>query len=185
MSGITPQELAKRVLRTEWEHLSARERRVMDAVLDRAMISRNPDAEATTEVRSFGEVLADKIAMFGGSWTFILSFLAVLAGWVALNTILVAKRGSTFDPYPYILLNLFLSMLASLQAPVIMMSQNRQAIKDRSDAAHDYEVNLKAEIEIRQLHEKLDDIREKRWEDLVQMQQEQIEYLKAMVAAKA
>ena len=125
--------------------------------------------------------MADKIAQFGGSWTFILSFLAVLAGWVVLNTILVAKRGSTFDPYPYILLNLFLSMLASLQAPVIMMSQNRQALKDRSDAAHDYEVNLKAEIEIRQLHEKLDDIREKRWEDLVQMQREQIEYLKAMV----
>ena len=181
---ITPQELAKRVLRTEWEHLSAREHRVMDAVLNRAMISRNPEAVATGEVRTFGEQLADKIAMFGGSWTFILSFLAVLAGWVVLNTILVAKRGSTFDPYPYILLNLFLSMLASLQAPVIMMSQNRQAVKDRSDAAHDYEVNLKAEIEIRQLHEKLDDIREKRWEDLVQMQREQIEYLKAMVAAK-
>lgn len=122
--------------------------------------------------------------MFGGSWTFILSFLTVLAGWVVLNTILVAKRGTTFDPYPYILLNLFLSMLASLQAPVIMMSQNRQAVKDRSDAAHDYEVNLKAEIEIRQLHEKLDDIREKRWEDLVQMQREQIEYLKAMVTPK-
>ena len=182
MSAITPQELVKRVLRTEWEHLSTRERRVMDAVMNRAMISRNPEAEATKEGRTFGELLADKIAQFGGSWTFILSFLAVLVAWVVLNTILVAKRGSTFDPYPYILLNLFLSMLASLQAPVIMMSQNRQAVKDRSDAASDYEVNLKAEIEIRHLHEKIDDIREKRWEELVRMQQEQIEYLKAMVA---
>ena len=181
MSAVTPQELAKRVLRTEWDKLSARDRRVMDAVLNRAMISRNPEAEATKEGRTFGERLADKIAQFGGSWTFILSFLAVLVAWVVLNTILVAKRGTTFDPYPYILLNLFLSMLASLQAPVIMMSQNRQALKDRSDAASDYEVNLKAEIEIRHLHEKIDDIREKRWEDLVQMQKEQIEYLKAMV----
>ena len=180
MSAITPQELAKRVLRTEWDNLSTRERRVIDAIMARANISRDPEA-VTAEVRTFGERLADKIAQFGGSWTFILIFLSALAGWVVLNTILVAKRGSTFDPYPYILLNLFLSMLASLQAPVIMMSQNRQALKDRSDAASDYEVNLKAEIEIRRLHEKIDDIREKRWEELVQMQNQQIEYLKAMV----
>ena len=181
--STTPQELAKRVLRTEWEHLSKAERRVVEAVLARATVSRNPEA-APAEAPTFGERLADKIAKFGGSWTFILGFLAVLAAWVVLNVIIMAKRGSTFDPYPYILLNLFLSMLASLQAPVIMMSQNRQAIKDRSDAASDYEVNLKAEIEIRRLHEKLDDIREKRWEELVQMQREQIEYLKAMVAPK-
>ena len=177
---ITPQELAKRVLRTEWDKLSAAERRVVEAVLKRATISRDPGEEGEAPV-SFGERLADRIAQFGGSWTFILSFLALLAGWVGLNVYLVARRGSTFDPYPFILLNLFLSMLASLQAPVIMMSQNRQAVKDRLDAANDYEVNLKAEIEIRGLHEKLDDIREKRWEDLVRMQQEQIEMLKAMV----
>ncbi len=178
--STTPQELAKRFLRTEWEHLSKAERRVVEAVLGRATVSRNPEA-APAEAPTFGERLADQIAKFGGSWTFILGFLAVLAAWVVLNVIIMAKRGSTFDPYPYILLNLFLSMLASLQAPVIMMSQNRQAVKDRSDAASDYEVNLKAEIEIRRLHEKLDDIREKRWEELVQMQREQIEYLKAMV----
>jgi uncharacterized membrane protein len=178
--AITPQELAKRVLRTEWDKLSSRERRVIDAILARANISRDPEA-VTAEVRTFGEELADKIAQFGGSWTFILSFLGTLVGWVVLNSVILAKRGGGFDPYPYILLNLFLSMLASLQAPVIMMSQNRQAVKDRQDASNDYEVNLKAEIEIRRLHEKLDDIREKRWEELVQMQREQIEYLKALV----
>jgi len=177
---ITPQELAKRVLRTEWDKLSAAERRVVEAVLKRATISRDPGEEGEAPA-TFGERLADPIAQFGGSWTFILSFLGLLAAWVGLNVYLVAKRGSTFDPYPFILLNLFLSMLASLQAPVIMMSQNRQAVKDRLDAANDYEVNLKAEIEIRGLHEKLDDIREKRWEDLVRMQQEQIEMLKKMV----
>src|SRR5258705_9162219 len=179
---ITPQELAKRVLRTEWDKLSSRERRVVEAILNRALISRNPDAEATAEVRTFGEQLADKIAQFGGSWTFILSFLGTLVAWVVLNSVILAKRGGGVDPYPYILLNLFLSMLASLQAPVIMMSQNRQALKDRQDAANEYEVNLKAEIEIRRLHEKIDELREKRWEELVQMQREQIELLKGMVS---
>ena len=180
---ITPQELAKRVLRTEWDKLSARERRVIDAIMARANISQNPEAEGEDK-RTFGERLADKIAQFGGSWTFILLFLGALACWVVLNSVILARRNATFDPYPYILLNLFLSMLASLQAPVIMMSQNRQAMKDRSDAASDYEVNLKAEIEIRRLHEKIDDIREKRWEELVEMQNQQIEYLKSMVASK-
>ena len=178
---VTAQELAKRVLRTEWEHLTSGERRVIEAVLHRVNISRSPAARAADD-RSFGERLADRIAQFGGSWTFILLFLAALAGWVVLNSFILARRNSAFDPYPYILLNLFLSMLASLQAPVIMMSQNRQAAKDREDASHDYEVNLKAEIEIRRLHEKLDELREKRWEELVQMQREQIDYLRAMVA---
>ena len=178
--SITPQELAKRVLRTEWEHLSSAERRVVEAVLKRATISRDPEALAA-DARTYGEQLADKIAQFGGSWTFILTFLACLGGWVVLNSVILASRGGGFDPYPYILLNLFLSMLASLQAPVIMMSQNRQAAKDRQDAASDYEVNLKAEIEIRRLHEKLDELREKQWEALVEMQREQIELLKGMV----
>ena len=179
--SITPQELAKRILRTEWDHLSASERRVVEAVLKRATISRNTD-RMVEDARTFGERVADRIAQFGGSWTFILLFLAALGGWVVLNSVILASRRGGFDPYPYILLNLFLSMLASLQAPIIMMSQNRQAEKDRADAANDYEVNLKAEIEIRRLHEKLDELREKRWEELVQMQREQIELLKGMVA---
>ena len=112
------------------------ERRVIQAVLKRGTISRDPEAGAADD-RTFGERLADRIAQFGGSWTFILLFLSALLFWVGLNGYILARRGTTFDPYPYILLNLFLSMLASLQAPVIMMSQNRQAAKDREDAAHD------------------------------------------------
>ena len=105
---------------------------------------------------TLGERLADRVAAFGGSWTFILFFLAVLAAWVVLNTGILAHWHDAFDPYPYILLNLFLSMLAALQAPVIMMSQNRLAAQDRLQARHDYEVNLRAEIEIAALHDKLD-----------------------------
>src|SRR5207248_5663226 len=127
--------------------------------------------------RTFGQRLADKIATFGGSWTFIIIFGAILLIWIALNSFLLLYRTGPFDPYPYILLNLFLSMLAALQAPVIMMSQNRQAAKDRMDAAHDYEVNLKAELEILALHEKLDALREQQWSELIFMQQEQIKLL--------
>ncbi|MDX1998400.1 MAG: DUF1003 domain-containing protein [Thermoanaerobaculia bacterium] len=148
-------------------------------VLKRHPLSRNVIQEFEDN-RSFGERLADRIAKFGGSWPFILVFLASLVGWVVLNTALLRSRA--FDPYPYILLNLFLSMLASLQAPVIMMSQNRQAAKDRLDAAHDYEINLKAEMEIRGLHEKLDELRERRWMELVDMQQEQIRLLQGLLA---
>src|SRR5213082_2346566 len=121
--------------------------------------------------------LADKVAAFGGSWTFIIIFVAVLLSWVLLNSFILARRGAAFDVYPYILLNLFLSMLAAVQAPVILMSQNRQGVKDRLDAAHDYEVNLKAELEILSLHEKLDELREMKWAGLIGMQQEQIRLL--------
>lgn len=106
---------------------------------------------------SFGGRLADSIARIGGSWTFIISFLVFLFLWTVGNTLLLERHA--FDPYPYIFLNLVLSMLAAIQAPVIMMSQNRQAEHDRIDAEHDYEVNLKAEIEIMALHEKLDTMR--------------------------
>ena len=126
---------------------------------------------------TLGQRLADGIAIFGGSWTFILLFLAFLLFWAVLNTEILGPRNKAFDPYPYIFLNLFLSMLAALQAPVIMMSQNRQTVKDRLHAANDYEVNLKAEIEIRELHEKFDALRERDWEHLVQLQQRQIEML--------
>jgi uncharacterized membrane protein len=108
------------------------------------------------------------------SWTFIIIFGLILLSWVLLNALLLARRGETFDPYPYILLNLFLSMLASVQAPIILMSQNRQSVKDRLDAAHDYQVNLKAELEILSLHEKIDELRESKWAELITIQQEQI-----------
>ncbi len=133
--------------------------------------------EVFQDTRTFGQRLADRIATFGGSWTFIIVFAVILLAWTGLNTLILARRHEAWDPYPYILLNLFLSMLAALQAPVIMMSQNRQAAKDRLDAAHDYEVNLKAELEIRALHEKLDELREQHWMELIEMQQQQIRML--------
>jgi CRP/FNR family transcriptional regulator, cyclic AMP receptor protein len=130
--------------------------RATDEML-RTHVAKNVNEEEE-EMMTFGERIADKVAAFGGSWTFIIFFGFILLCWAALNTILLHDRG--FDPYPYILLNLFLSMLASLQAPVIMMSQNRQSSKDRLKADLDYEVNLKAELEVAQLHNKVDKIYE-------------------------
>src|SRR6476661_599136 len=151
--------------------------RATDELL-RTHVAKNVNEEEE-EMMTFGERLADRVAAFGGSWTFIIFFGAILLTWVAINTIALHDKG--FDPYPYILLNLFLSMIASLQAPVIMMSQNRHSEKDRIDAAHDYEVNLKAELEIVSLHEKLDDLREAKWAELVAIQQEQIKLLESLV----
>jgi uncharacterized membrane protein len=151
------QQFAQRLLQTGFDDMTAQERRVIERVAKRCAVSRDLSIQ-NDEDMTFGERLADKVASFGGSWTFLISFSVVLIFWVVLNSVMLAKA---FDPYPYILLNLFLSMLASIQAPVIMMSQNRQAAKDRLSAAHDYEVNLKAEIEIMALHEKLDEIRAK------------------------
>jgi uncharacterized membrane protein len=149
--------LAQRLLQKDFRDIPDRERRVIERVAKRVAISRNTNTDHD-DAMTFGERLADQVASFGGSWIFLISFAVVLIIWVALNSLLLAKA---FDPYPYILLNLFLSMLASIQAPVIMMSQNRLAVKDRLAAAHDYEVNLKAEIEIMALHEKLDEMRAK------------------------
>jgi uncharacterized membrane protein len=119
----------------------------------RTLVTRNANTIVEDRV-TFGDRIADRVAAFGGSWAFILSFGAVLLSWVTLNSYLLVTR--RFDPYPYILLNLFLSMIAALQAPVIMMSQNRQSAKDRLKADLDYEINLKAELEIAQLHRKID-----------------------------
>jgi uncharacterized membrane protein len=149
--------LAQRLLESDYANIPARERRVIERIARKVAVSRNTNSEHDKAL-TFGERLADRVASFGGSWTFMIIFAGVLLFWVALNSLMLARA---FDPYPYILLNLFLSMLASIQAPIIMMSQNRQAAKDRLDAAHDYEVNLKAEIEIMALHEKLDEMRTK------------------------
>jgi uncharacterized membrane protein len=149
-------ELALRWLKRDIDHLGEAERNVLKSAVERRAISRDTSRKAKDDV-SFGDRLADSIARVGGSWSFIISFLAFLAVWAILNALLLGSR--SFDPYPFIFLNLLLSMLAALQAPVIMMSQNRQAEHDRVDAAHDYEVNLKAEIEIMALHEKLDELR--------------------------
>ncbi|PYP90660.1 MAG: cyclic nucleotide-binding protein [Candidatus Angelobacter sp. Gp1-AA117] len=125
----------------------------------RTQVSRNPNVEEA-EMLTFGQRIADKVATFGGSWSFIILFGIAMAVWVVMNsTALFLKK--YFDPYPYILLNLFLSMIAALQAPVIMMSQNRQVAKDRLKSDLDYEVNLKAELEVAHLHHKLDHIYER------------------------
>jgi uncharacterized membrane protein len=179
MSIPSPSNAAA-ALGREWEHLAARERRIVEAVLHRRSVARDVN-QAFMDDRSFGQRMADRIAAFGGSWKFIGLFMFFLAGWMGLNSILLARRGP-FDPYPYILLNLILSSLAALQAPVIMMSQNRQGERDRLNAANDYEVNLKAELEIRALHEKLDALREADWAELVRMQQVQIQLLERLAA---
>ena len=153
------------------------EQRVIERLTKRLHISRNTHQEFE-ESLTVGQRLADRIASFGGSWTFILSFLSLLLFWIVLNTIVLARK--PFDPYPYILLNLILSMLAALQAPVILMSQNRFAAKDRMAAQHDYEVNLKSELEILALHQKIDTLREQQWLELVAMQKEQIQLLTKM-----
>ena len=155
------------------DRLSAAEQAVLAAAGRRAIISRDVEARFEDDL-SFGQRLADRVAVFGGSWGFIIVFGVVLAVWVLLNTLLLTRP---FDAYPFIFLNLVLSMLAAIQAPVIMMSQNRQAARDRADAAHDYEINLKAEIEIMALHDKLDRLRAEQIEALLARQQEQIALL--------
>jgi uncharacterized membrane protein len=154
----TIEELADRWLDQPAEALGAAERAVLRQAIDRRPVSTDTNA-AIEKKETLGDRLADAIARFGGSWGFILGFVALLAIWTFANGVLLTR--DAFDPYPFIFLNLVLSMLAALQAPVIMMSQNRQAARDRLAAAHDYQVNLKAEIEIMALHEKLDEMRQK------------------------
>ncbi|PAP93305.1 DUF1003 domain-containing protein [Mesorhizobium wenxiniae] len=152
----TIEELANRWLKRKPDGLSAPENRVLQSTLERTTISKDTN-KAVAFHQTFGDRLADTIARIGGSWSFILGFIAFLILWTAGNVWLLSR--DAFDPYPFIFLNLVLSMIAALQAPVIMMAQNRQTERDRIDAAHDYEVNLKAEIEIMALHEKLDELR--------------------------
>ena len=168
--------LADKLLGSTYEQLDARARKVVRHVAARQNITRGDNANAEP-APTRGQRAADAVARFGGSWTFIGIFGAVLVGWVVLNSAILAHIGTAFDPYPYILLNLVLSMLASIQAPIIMMSQNRHAEKDRQDASHDYEVNLKAELEIMLLHEKIDALREQQWGELLDMQKKQLALL--------
>jgi uncharacterized membrane protein len=173
-------DLAKKRFNVSLDALPEREHHVVQHFGDRLHISHDTNLEFEKKL-TVGQRLADKVAAFGGSWTFIIIFAAILFGWVLLNTVILARHSASFDPYPYILLNLFLSMLAAAQAPVILMSQNRQGLKDRLEAAHDYEVNLKAELEILSLHEKIDELREMKWAELITMQQEQIRLLTHLV----
>ncbi|MBC8017571.1 MAG: DUF1003 domain-containing protein [Verrucomicrobia bacterium] len=174
-------ELSERLFRKKYEQLGKQEQHVAHHLAERTHIARNVSQDLSEDI-TFGQKLADKVASFGGSWTFISIFAAVLVIWIVLNSFILIRFGSeSFDPYPYILLNLFLSMLAAIQAPIILMSQNRQAYKDRMSAEHDYEVNLKAELEIMTLHEKIDLLRDKQWRELISIQQEQLRLLSQLM----
>jgi uncharacterized membrane protein len=165
-------QLARQLAEAGLEGLSERERRVILHIARRRHVSRNVNC-VLTDHETFGEHLADRVAELGGSWGFILVFTGMLVAWVVVNTVILGHAGG-FDPYPYIFLNLILSMVAALQAPVILMSQNRQAARDRLAAGLDYEINLKAEVEIMALHDKLDHIRMERLEGMLAAQSVQV-----------
>jgi uncharacterized membrane protein len=177
-------DIASQLLGAPYDELDERTQRVARHVAERRHIVR-PLAPGQALPSGRGARAADAVARFGGSWLFIGLFGATLVGWILLNSWLLAQRQASFDPYPYILLNLVLSMLAAIQAPIILMSQNRQAEKDRAGAEHDYEVNLKAELEIMLLHEKLDHLREEQWRELLTLQIEQLKLLKELLQAGA
>lgn len=166
-------------LEAEYQKLSEIEHAVVSKITRRGRVSKvvHQDFDASM---TFGQHVADRVARFGGSWPFIGIFGGILVAWMVVNAWVIAKH--PFDPYPFILLNLVLSTLAALQAPVIMMSQNRQAAKDRLHAQQDYEVNLMAEIEIRDLHDKMDSLRFKQWHELWHIQKRQIELLEHLCA---
>ncbi|MFC3692991.1 DUF1003 domain-containing protein [Chenggangzhangella methanolivorans] len=175
MTNETSPELdqaSHRVFGRALNALDDAEKRVLKLARGRKLIARPPSPDDDAD--SFGDRLADGVAQFGGSWTFIVIFGVILAIWAVANVWLLTRP---FDAYPFIFLNLMLSMLAAIQAPIIMMSQNRQSAKDRRQAELDYEVNLKAEIEIMALHDKLDALRNDHLVALVAKQEEQIALL--------
>jgi len=169
-----PSEIARQLLGADYDKLDEHTRNVARHIASRTHIARHPGTAAGGSV---GQRAADAVARFGGSWTFIGLFVVVLLAWVGINTAALTGLTGVFDPYPYILLNLVLSMLAAIQAPIILMSNNRQSEKDRAHAEHDYEVNLKAELEIMLLHEKFDQLRQQQWTELLAMQHQQIALL--------
>ena len=157
------------------------ESEVVKAITNNQILSENIEPEIEKDL-TFGERIADKIAEFGGSWTFIISFFSFLLIWMCINIWVLASK--PFDPYPFILLNLILSCLAAIQAPIIMMSQNRQEEKDRIRNEHDFKVNLKAELEIRLLNEKIDHMIVHQNKRLLEVQELQLDYLEQLVNAK-
>ncbi len=165
------------LLERERGELSLLDRQVVESLAREATVARDIEA-AWDKKRTFGERAADTVADFGGSWNFIGLFFIVLVVWMGFNVWAVTRR--VFDPYPFILLNLVLSCLAAIQAPIIMMSQKRQEAKDRLRSENDYRVNLKAELEIRNLHEKIDHLINRQWERLAEIQQIQLEIMQDM-----
>ena len=170
------------LLEDEKGELTQLEQRVLESLRNQEILSQNPETEFEAGL-TLGQRAADRIATFGGSWVFIAIFALVMLSWMLLNSYVLAAR--PFDPYPYILLNLVLSCLAAVQAPVIMMSQNRQEARDRQRSMHDYQVNLKAELEIRHLHQKIDHLLSRQWERLVEIQEVQMELINQISHRKA
>ena len=162
------------LLEEEKGELSSIDKEVLESLKSQETLSRDISKKYESEL-TFGERLSDKIADFGGSWKFIIIFGCVIVVWMFINTFLLIFK--PFDPYPYILLNLVLSCLAAIQAPIIMMSQNRQETRDRLRADNDYKINLKAELEIRHLHQKIDHLLTHQWERMVEIQELQMELM--------
>ena len=172
-------EFVEDALSEEIGEITGLERSVIESLRENEILSIHPDEEDARTPRTFGEKLADRIASFGGSWKFIIFFATFIFGWILLNVLILTSRPP--DPYPFILLNLLLSCLAAFQAPVIMMSQNRVELRDRRRAEMDYQINLKAELEIRHLHEKLDHLLHQHGERLLEIQTIQTELLRQLV----
>jgi uncharacterized membrane protein len=173
-----PEQLARELLDCAYDELTPIQKSVIDLISDEAPTGFAPGLKL--DDRTFGQRLADQVAAVGGSWAFIVIFMLFLVFWMSWN-VLARTSGLRFDPYPFIFLNLMLSMLAALQAPVIMMSQNRASARDRAAAEHDYRVNLRAELEIMLLHDKLDALRERELVRLVKQQHEVVKLLRAQV----
>lgn len=162
------------LIKKEHRDVNRLEKEVIKAIQNNTLLSENIEPEIETDL-TYGQKLADKIAEFGGSWIFIILFFSFLLIWMGINIWYLA--GKAFDPYPFILLNLILSCLAAIQAPIIMMSQNRQEQKDRARSEHDYMINLKAELEIRLLHEKVDHLIVHQNKRMLDIQELQLDYL--------
>lgn len=167
----------KDLLKTERDELTELDQEVIKSLRKEEILARDPEEESPADL-TLGQRLADQITNLGGSWTFLSIFVVVILGWLIINSVILIAR--PFDPYPYIFLNLVLSALAAIQAPVILMSQNRQEARDRMRAVRDYQVNLKAELEIRQLHQKIDHMLSRQWERLVEIQEIQMELINEM-----
>jgi uncharacterized membrane protein len=174
-------EYVKDVIKSDKGELSVLEEQVIKSLKEQELLSKNINVEYDRQ-RSLGEIMADRLADFGGSWLFIGIFCGVLVAWVIVNSVVLLMK--PFDPYPYIFLNLILSCLAAMQAPVILMSQNRQEARDRIQAEHDYRINLKAELEIRHLHEKIDHLLMNQWQRLMEIQQIQMELMEELARKK-
>jgi uncharacterized membrane protein len=172
--GEFRKDYVKEVLQEEIGELSALDQEVIESLHQHEILSSDISKQFEKKL-TFGERLSDHIAEFGGSWKFLITFGAVLLAWIAVNGVLLVTHA--FDPYPFILLNLILSCLAAVQAPIIMMSQNRAEARDRLRAENDYKINLKAELEIRHLHEKIDHLLRRQYNRLFEIQQIQIELL--------